>query len=105
VSARTPATETAVMKGRDVYGPVCAGLRANGPATQGAGAPGLAQRAGFGRPGLGQKRQAGEGRGQHVVMDLRPDFGELGWEIGRGSAAQAVAAARFSVIVPMLVIG
>jgi hypothetical protein len=42
-------------------------------------------------------------------MDLRPDLGpsdgELGWEIGRGNAAQAVAAARFSVIVPMLVIG
>ena len=74
-----------------------------------AGAPGLTQRAGSGRTGLWQKRQAGEGRSQRVIMDLRPDLGpsdgELGWKIGRGSAAEAIAAARKSVIVAMLVIG
>ena len=69
----------------------------------------LAQRTGSGRSRFGQKRAVREGRRQRVIMDLRPDLGpsdgELWRKIGRGSAAQAVAAARKSVIVPMLVIG
>ena len=96
------------MKG-GACGPVCAGLQANGPQPGARRAPGLAQRAGFGRTRVWQKRQAGEGRAQHVIMDFRPDLGpsdgELGRKIGRGRAAQAVAAALNSVIVPMLLIG
>ena len=69
---------------------------------------GLAQRDRSGRTGLGQDRPTGKRRGQRLVMDLRPQLcrsdGELGRKKGCGSAAQAVAAARRSVIVPMLVI-
>lgn len=89
-----------------LYAPACG---QTAPQPKGRRAPGLAQCAGSGRTGLWQKRQAGEGRAQHVIMDLRADLGpsdgELWRKIGRGSAAQAVAAARKSVIVPMLVIG
>ena len=68
---------------------------------------GLAQRDRSGRTGLGQDRPTGKRRGQRLVMDLRPQLcssdGELGRKKDCGSAAQAVAAARRSVIVPMLV--
>jgi hypothetical protein len=40
-----------------------------------------------------------------LCPDLGPSDGELGRKIGRGSAAQAVAAAGKSVMVPMLVSG
>ena len=109
MSARTPAAETGVMKEKGVCGPVCAGFRVNGPATRARERAGLAQRAGSGRTGLGQKSPAGEERGGRVVMDFRSKLGrsdaELGRKIGRGGAAQAIAAARNSVVVPMLVIG
>ena len=59
---------------------------------------GLDQRAGPGRTGLGQQRPAAKGRGECVVVNPRREFRrsdvELGWKIGCGGAAQAVAAAR-----------
>jgi len=79
------------------------------PQPRGQARPGLAQCAGSRGTGLWQKRQSGEARSKHVVMDLRPDLGpsdgELGRKIGCRNAPQAVAAARNPVIVPMLVMG
>jgi hypothetical protein len=95
------------MKG--VPRPACAGIWTNAPQPGARMRARLAQRAGSGRIGLGQKRPAGEGRGERVVVDLRPELcrsdAELGRKIGCRSTAQAVAAARNSVAVPMLVMG
>ena len=70
---------------------------------------GLAQRAGSGRTGLGQQRPAAEGRGECVVVnpcrEFRRSDAELGWKIGCGGAAQAVAAARKRLAALMLVMG
>ena len=108
MSARTPATETAVMKRRVFAGRYVPACGQTAPQPRGQARPGLAQCAGSRGTGLWQKRQSGEARSKHVVMDLRPDLGpsdgELGRKIGCGSAPQAVAA-RNSVIVAMLVIG
>ena|SRR5438132_1107696 len=108
-SALMPSAETSVMKGRDAPRPACASLRASGPATRTRARPGLGQRAGSGRIGLGQKCPAGKRRCERVVMDLRHEpcrsDTELGRKIDRGGAAQAVAAARKAVVVLMPVIG
>ena len=85
------------------------GLRANHPQPGARVRAGLAHRAGSGRTGLGQQRPAGEGRGEWVVVNSRREFrrsdAELGWKIGSGGAAQAVAAARKCLAALMLVIG
>jgi hypothetical protein len=79
------------------------------PRNPGRGRAGLAQRTGSGRTGLGQQRPAGEERRECVVANARREVcrsdPELGWEIGCGGAAQAVAAAREAVVVLMLVMG
>jgi hypothetical protein len=97
------------MKGKGLAQPAGAGLQANSPVTRGARRAGLAQRAGSGRTGLGQQRPAEEGRGECVVVNPRREFcrsdAELEWKIGCGGAAQAVAAARNTMVVPMLVKG
>ena len=84
-----------------------AGLEANGPATRGAARAGLTQRAGSRRGGVGPERPAGKGRGEGVIMDLRREFGRRDAAIGRKingrAAAEAVAAARKAIVVPVLV--
>ena len=83
------------------------GFQANGPVTRGAARAGLTQRAGSRRGGVGPERPAGKGRGEGVIMDLRREFGrgdaELGRKIDGRAAAKAVAAARKSLVMPMLV--
>ena len=106
-SAGCPWPKTAVMKGRAAT-PARGQPADKRPCNPGRRrAPGLAQRDRSGRTGLGQDRPTGKRRGQRLVMDLRPQLcrsdGELGRKKGCGSAAQAVTAARRSVIVPMLV--
>ena len=86
----------------------CTGRQANGPATRGVGRAGLAQRAGSRRIGVGTELPAREGRSACVVMELRREFGRRDAGIGRKidgrAAAEAVAAARKAIVVPMLVI-
>jgi hypothetical protein len=102
-----PAAETSVMKGKGNPG------RHRRPSDK-RSQPGarvrarLNQRAGSGRARLGHERPAGKGRGGRVVVDLPRDLCrsdvEFGRKIGRGSTAEAVAAARNSAVVPMLMI-
>ena len=77
------------------------------PATRGGWRAGLAQRAGSGRIGLGPQRPAGKRRGERVITDLRREFGRRDGEFGRKidgrAAAEAIAAAGKSFVVPMLV--
>ena len=83
------------------------GLQANGPATRCAMRAGLAQRPRSGRIGIGTELPAGEGRSECVVMDLRREFGRRDAGIGRNidgrAAAEAIAAARKAIVVPVLV--
>ena len=85
------------------------GLQANGPATRGAARAGLGQRAGSGRIGIGLQGPAGEGRGQGVVMYPCRQIGrrdsERGSNINGRAAAEAVAAARKSVVMAVLMEG
>src|SRR5215472_9906342 len=85
-----------------------AALRADGPATRGAARAGLAQRAGSGRIGVGQQCPAGHERVQGVVTDARRQVdggdAELGRQVGGGGAAEAVAAAGKSLVMPMLML-
>jgi hypothetical protein len=73
------------------------GLRASGP-TRGAGARRVSSACRVWEDRLGQQRPAAKGRGECVVVNPRREFRrsdvELGWKIGCGGAAQAVAAAR-----------
>ena len=82
------------------------GLQANGPATRGAVRAGLDQRAGFGRIGIGLQRPAGQGYGQGFVMGPRRQIGRRDTEdwcnIHGRAATEAVAAARKSVVMAML---
>ena len=92
--------------GRGVCGPPGDGLKANGPETRGATRAGLGQRGRSGRIGIGPQRPAGEGRGQGVVMYPCRQIGrrdsERGSNINGRAAAEAVAAARKSVVMTML---
>ena len=80
-----------------------AGKRLRNP---GAVCPGLAQCAASGRIGIGPQHPPGQGRGQRVVIDPRRQIGrrdtERGREIHGRAAAEAVAAARQPVVMPML---
>ena len=80
-----------------------AGKRLHNP---GAARAGLAQRAGSGGIGIGPQHPAGQGCGQGVVIDPRRQIGrrdtERGREIHGRTAAEAVAAARQPVVMPML---
>ena len=80
-----------------------AGKRLHNP---GAARAGLAQRAASGRIGIGPQHPAGQGCGQGVVIDPRRQIGrrdtERGSEIHGRAAAEAVAAARKPVVMPML---
>ena len=73
----------------------------------GAARAGLAQRAGSGGIGIGPQHPAGQGCGQGVVIDPRRQIGrrdtERGREIHGRTAAEAVAAARQRVVMPMLI--
>ena len=86
--------------------PAVSGLQANGPATRGAVRAGLDQRAGSGRIGIGLQRPAGQECCQGVVLDMRPQTGRRDTEDWRNihgrAAAEAVAAARKSVVMAML---
>src|SRR5215467_14336465 len=77
------------------------------PVTRRAARAGLAQRTGSRRIGVGPERPAGKGRGERVIVDLRREFGRRDAEFGRRidgrAAAEAVATARKSLVVPMLV--
>jgi hypothetical protein len=103
-----PMAATSVMKGKGV--PAARVRRPLGkrPLTRTRVRAGLAQRAASGRIGLGQKRPAGEGGGECVVTDLRRELGRrdagLGRKIDDRAAAHAVAAARKSLIVLMLML-
>ena len=81
-----------------------AGKRLHNP---GAARAGLAQRAASGRIGIGPQHPAGQGCGQGVVIDPRRQIGrrdtERGREIHGRTAAEAVAAARQRVVMPMLI--
>ena len=78
----------------------------NGPATRGAVRAGLDQRGRSGRIGVGPQRPAGQGCGQGVVIDPRQQIGRRDTEDWRnihgGAAAEAVAAARKSVVMAVL---
>jgi len=82
------------------------GLQANGPATRCAMRAGLAQRPRSGRIGIGTELPAGEGRSACVVMELRRKFGRRDARIRRKingrAAAEAIAAARKAIVVPVL---
>lgn len=82
------------------------GLYANGPATRGATRAGLAQCAGSRRIGIGRQRPAGQGCDQGVVMDPRRQLSrrvtERGSKIHGRAAAEAVAAARKSVVMTLM---
>jgi len=98
------------MEGKRVLrGQACVGPRARGPQPGARARAGLVQRAGSGRTGLGQERPAGEGRVECVIVNPRRELcrsnAQLGWKIGWGGAAQAVAAARKYRAVLMLVMG
>ena len=86
--------------------PLSDGFQANGPETRGATRAGLAQRGRSGRIGIGLQGPAGEGRGQGVVMDPCRQIGRRDtqdWRNIRGrAAAEAVAAARKSVVMAVL---
>jgi len=68
---------------------------------------GLAQRATSGRIGVGTELPAGKGCSGRVVMELRREFGGrdagIGRKINGRAAAEAVAAARKAIVVPVLV--
>jgi hypothetical protein len=102
-----PMAATSMMKRRVCSRPACAGLRAKRPRYPDGRRAGLGQRAGSRRIGRGQKRPAGKGHGERVVMDLRRELcrsdAELGREIGGGGAAQAITTARKALVVLMLV--
>ena len=76
------------------------------PATRGAVRAGLGQRAGSGRIGIGLECPAGQGCGQGVVMDPRRQLSrresERGSKIHGRAAAEAVTAARKSLLMSML---
>ena len=76
------------------------------PRNPGAVRAGLAQRDRSGRIGIGQQLPAGQGCGQGVVMDPRRQIDrrdtERGSNIDGRAAAEAVAAARKSVVMTML---
>ena len=86
--------------------PLSDGFQANGPETRGATRAGLAQRGRSGRIGIGLERPTGQGCGQGVVMNLRRQIGQRDTEDWRNihgrAAAEAVAAARKSVVMTML---
>jgi len=90
-----------------VFAPAITGLQANGPATRGAARAGLAQRPTSGRIGVGTELSAREGRSACVVMELRREFGRrdagIGRKINGRAAAEAIAAARKAIVVPVLV--
>ena len=87
--------------------PLSDGFQANGPETRGATRAGLAQRGRSGRIGIGLECPAGEGCGQGVVMDPCREIGRRDTEDWRNihgrAAAEAVAAARKSVVMTMLI--
>jgi len=76
------------------------------PRYPGAVRAGLGQRAGSGRIGIGLECPAGQGCGQGVVLDMRPEIGRRDTEdwcnIHGRAATEAVAAARKSVVMAML---
>jgi len=84
-------------------------LRANDPGYPERRGAGLAQRRGSGRIGLGRQRPAGEQEGDGVVVDAGGELcrsaAQVGREIGRGCAAQAIAAAHDFRVVLMLGLG
>ena len=86
--------------------PLSDGFQANGPETRGATRAGLAQRGRSGRIGIGLERPTGQGCGQGVVMNLRRQIGQRDTEDWRNihgrAAAEAVAAARKSVVMAVL---
>ena len=81
----------------------------NGPVTRRVGARGLVQRAASGRVGFRQKRPAGQGCRQGVVVNARRQIGrrhaKRGREIYGSAAAETVVAAGKSLVVPVLMFG
>ena len=100
-----PAVEK-VLKRKGCLRPLGDGHQANGPATRGAARAGLAQCAGSGRTGVGPQNPAGQGCCQGVVMDPRRQLSRRDAEdrcdIHSRTAAEAVAAARKTVVMAML---
>jgi hypothetical protein len=102
-----PSARDDCFKGDGSLRPAITGFQPNGPVTRGAARAGLAQRTGSRRIGVGPERPAGKGRSERVIVDLRCELGrrdaELGRKIDGRTAAEAVAAARKSFVVPKLV--
>ena len=88
--------------------PAAAAFRQTAPEPGAQPRAGLAQQPTSRRTGIGPKCPAGEGRGECIVMDLRRKFGRRDAGIGRNidgqAAAEAVAAAGKSLVMPMLML-